>query len=336
MVTPPPWIAADRTELLAGMTAVEVLIDDGTIHGAPLERCTIDGQARVVHTTGYALDWVARATGDHDLRLLRLWRSGILADLPAGIAHAIRGVAAQGVGDAAQLTVLMDDLLDSTRPRPAPIATTEHRRVLTHIARLGAAWWDTPDPLDLVSLEARLRMYSFEMLAPEAESGAPPEPVRAALEGWPRLAQRRPALFDTVFAIHADPRGLADAMRTTPQTFLAGGWSLGSVAFVGERSVLFDWSLAGRGPVLWDIAWYLAANRSQLPQPPDDSLDAVRRALEAEGVRTAGWFERQAELAALGVVAALGWMLADAPDDDLDWWEHTARRGIHQLESARS
>ncbi len=65
------------------------------------------------------------------------------------------------------------------------------------------------------------------------------------------------------------------------------------------------------------MAWYLAVNCDLLPESKEDSIDAYRQALEAEGIETGGWFERQVDLALLGGYLQLGWSKAG---DELAWW----------------
>ena len=116
MAAPDPWIAASRTDLLAGATA-HVAVDPGDARsGSAFEKVTIDGQPHFAKTLGYRTDWIMRVTGDRDLRTLKIWRAGIMRDAPPEIDHAVVGMAADGEGEDALLTILMRDIGD----RPVP------------------------------------------------------------------------------------------------------------------------------------------------------------------------------------------------------------------------
>ena len=62
-------------------------------------------------------------------------------------------------------------------------------------------------------MEERLRFFAPDNIATEATVDDPPDPITVAMQGWPRLAARSPALAELLAAIHADPTPLADAIR---------------------------------------------------------------------------------------------------------------------------
>jgi hypothetical protein len=90
---------------------------------------------------------------------------------------------------------------------------------------------------------------------------------------------------------------------------------------------LIDWTYCGEGPVCFELGWYLALNAARLPCDKEDAIDALRAALEANGVVTDGWWERQLDLCLLGTLVLFGWEKALGPDDELDWWCERARLG---------
>jgi thiamine kinase-like enzyme len=49
------------------------------------------------------------------------------------------------------------------------------------------------------------------------------------------------------------------------------------------RTILLDWAYPGAGPACWDLAWYLALNRSRLPASKEDTIEAFRGSLRAHG-----------------------------------------------------
>ena len=90
-------------------------------------------------------------------------------------------------------------------------------------------------------------------------------------------------------------------------TFLHGDWKMGNLGMHPDgRTILIDWAYPGSGPVLWDLAWYLALNCARLPMSKEATIDALRAALERHGVSTDGWFELQLDLCLLGMAACFG------------------------------
>ena len=149
-----------------------------------------------------------------------------------------------------------------------------------HAAGLG---WR--DDLGLYPLERRPLFFAPETIAPELQRGDVPVPIMVADQGWGVLPEKDPALSEIVTAIHRNPGHLAGLLRETPQTFIAGDWKLGNL---GTRpngdTVLLDWAYPGEAPPAWELAWYLALNRSRLPESKEATIDRYRTALEAAGV----------------------------------------------------
>jgi len=215
------------------------------------------------------------------------------------------------------------------------IEPAAHERLVDGLAALSAHTWGWSDGLGLTTLEERLRFFAPDNIAAEAAVDDPPGPVRVATEGWPRLAERTPALAELTAAIHAEPGPLADAMRSTPATFLHGDWKMGNLGLHDDgRVILLDWAYPGSGPVLWDLAWYLALNAARLPVPKEAAIESLRAALERRGVTTAGWFELQLDLCLLGMTACFGWEKAVGDDAELRWWEEHALRGARHVADA--
>jgi hypothetical protein len=68
-------------------------------------------------------------------------------------------------------------------------------------------------------------------------------------------------------------------------------------------------------------------NRRRLPVSKEAKIDAYRSGLEAAGVDTAGWFERQLGLSIIAVMATFLWgkALGDAADELAWWFAHVAK-----------
>ena len=187
------------------------------------------------------------------------------------------------------------------------ISLEDHLGLIDGLAALSARYWGWPDDIGLTTLEERLRFFALDNIAAEAAVADPPLPVRVALQGWPRLADARPA----VGVGQRDPRRARrargrDAFHTA--TFLQGDWKMGNLGRHRDgRTILLDWAYPGSGPVCWDLAWYLALNSARLPNEKEATIEALRAALERRGVSTTGWFDLQLDLCLLGMAACFGW-----------------------------
>ncbi len=333
MTSPDPWIAASRADLLAGVQSRTVVDPSDGKSGSDFEKVTIDGQPYFAKTLGYRTDWIMRITGDRDLRTLKIWRAGIMHDVPPEIDHAVVGMAADGEGEDALLTILMRDIGAGLFPEgDSTISADDNLGLIEAMAALSARYWEWPDDIGLTTLEERVRFFAPDNIAPEAAVADPPGPIRVAVQGWPRLAERAPGLAELLAAIHAEPAALADAMRSTPATFLHGDWKMGNLGRHPDgRTILLDWAYPGSGPVLWDLAWYLALNSARLPISKEATVEVLRDALEQRGVRTDGWFDLQLDLCLLGMIACFGWEKAMGDDDELRWWQERTWRGARHL-----
>jgi hypothetical protein len=276
-----------------------------------------------------------RVTGDRDLRTLKIWRAGIMRDAPPEIDHAVVGMAFDGdrENEDAMLTILMRDIGEHLFVEgDSKISLDDHLGLIDGLAALSAHYWGFTDDIGLTTMEERLRFFAPDNIAAEAAVADPPVPIRVAVQGWPRLAERAPRYSEVVTAIHEAPGALADAMRATPATFLHGDWKLGNLGRHPDgRTILLDWAYPGSGPIHWDFGWYLALNSARLPIDKETTIEALRDALERRGVRTAGWFDLQLDLCLLGIAACFGWEKAMGDEAELRWWEDRALRGARHL-----
>jgi hypothetical protein len=86
--------------------------------------------------------------------------------------------------------------------------------------------------------------------------------------------------------------------------------------------VVLDWEQPGRGAALSDLAWYLAINCRRLPLSKEASIEVYRGGLEACGIDTEPWWDRQLALCLLGAMVLFGWEKAlGGYDEELAWWE---------------
>jgi aminoglycoside phosphotransferase (APT) family kinase protein len=122
-------------------------------------------------------------------------------------------------------------------------------------------------------------------------------------------------------------------MRTTPSTFVAGDWKLGNLGSRPDgRTIVLDWAYPGQAPPCWELAWYLALNRSRLPEAKEATIERYRRGLERRGVETGDWWDRQLGLCLVGIMATFAWEKAVGDEDELVWWTSAALAGARWLE----
>ena len=215
----------------------------------------------------------------------------------------------------------------------APIGLAQHRRFLRHMAALHASFWGCGDELDVVPVMHRYLELSPWMAEAEAATGSPHLVPQLVAKGWPLLAEVAPAAAAVVTPLARDPGPLVDALAGTPHTFVHSNWKLDNLGTDdSERTVVLDWEQPGCGAPLADLAWYLAINCRRLPQSKEASIGAYRDELEACGVDTQPWWERQLALCLLGALVQFGWEKAlGGYDDELAWWEDQAVRAAALL-----
>jgi hypothetical protein len=213
-----------------------------------------------------------------------------------------------------------------------PLTLEDHRQLLDHLADLSAAFWGAERMPELLSLESRWSAFGPGWMAAEEARGWPDAVPEIAHRGWAQLEQRAPSdVLRLVDELRHDVGPLVHAVRATPLTFLHGDWKLGNLGVAPGRTVLLDWTYPGIGPIGHDLAWYLSLNRARLPESKEASIEALRAALEARGVRTAGWWEPQVELCLLGNLVQFGWEKALGDDEELSWWCDRAREAACRL-----
>jgi hypothetical protein len=324
----------DLDGLLARATVREPLADAPGKSGARLERVEIDGDRYVLKHLDLAADWTMRASGSLRGVPLEIWERGLLGRLPECINQPIvavgRTAAAPGAkAPAGGCAVLMHDVSRWLVPATDdPIPAAQHEAFLHHMAAMHAAYWGCGIECEIVPV-----MHRYLELSPwlaEAEASVQSEHVvpRLVGEGWRLLPDVAPAASAVVSPLSRDPGPLILALAQTPQTFVHSNWKLDNLGTDDAgRTVVLDWEQPGRGAALSDLAWYLAINCRRLPQTKEASIAAYRGALEASGIETAPWWERQLTLSLLGALVQFGWEKAlGGYDDELAWWEDWAVR----------
>jgi hypothetical protein len=328
-MNPPTHEVLDSVaELLTGAQDRRPLASNGK-SGALLERLTIDGTAYVVKHLDHASDWTMRASGFDGFAPVELWRRGILQGLPASIRQPIVGVALETDDRGERAALLMEDVSQWLVPSTDdPIPQEQADSFLDAMASVHAEFWDSALPIDVVTVANRYLELSPSMGDAELARGSDDLVPQLVRRGWPMLADVAPRAASVVVPLANDPTPLVDALATTPQTFVHGNWKLDNLGTDDTgRTVLFDWEIPGRAAALSDLAWYLSINCRRLPVSKEATIERYRQALEARGIDTAPWWDRQLALCLLGALVQFGWEKAlGGYDDELAWWEEHAVR----------
>lgn len=315
--------------LLDSATGREPMHHTDSKSGASFERLVIDGRPYVLKHLDLRRDWTMRAVGDLGCGILQLWLSGLLDRLPHCFVQPIVAVAVDsGTWPPAHATsLLMEDVgALLVPPGDDPITGQQHAGFIAHMAALHAEFWEEGPVIDLVPAANRLMELSPWLALAEAELGSDHLVPRLVGEGWRRLETVAPDMAEVVLPLAWNPSPLAAALATTPTTLVHGNWKLGNLGTdeLG-RTVLIDWEHPGRGSACAELAWYLAINAVRLPCSKEQTIVAYREALEAEGIDTAPWWDRQLALGLLAGAVWFGWEKAlGGPGDELAWWSARA------------
>jgi hypothetical protein len=293
-----------------------------SLSGSAFERVTIGGEGHVLKRIGRELDWIMRAVGDgidgDPPWAVSVWRYGLLDALPPELDHTVVGMAHDGPG---RFAILMRDVgAAMVPPGSAPIPLAQHRAFLDHMAAMHVRFFPFESDHGLMPLAARYTALTPAMSAREAEAGRDDPVPRAVPAGWGALRDAAPPAYEIAHALGTDSAPLAEALAETPATLIHGDWKYGNLGSHADgRTVLLDWGWPGRAGPCVDLAWYLAVNCDRLPESKEDAARALRDALERRGLRTAGWWNRQLELALVGGFVQLGWSKTYDPAE-LGWW----------------
>ena len=324
-------------ELLEGVERRETFVNPDGRSAAAFERVWIDGLPHIVKYVHPDDDFTMRVSGDIGWRTVRAWAAGLLDTAPDLIDPAIVGAATGAGRNGWGAALLMRDVTDELLPAGSTkIAERDHDAVLDHLAGFCASTWgwrdDEPAPRYL-PYRARWEWFGEAAIAGERDLGWPERVPQVADEGWSRFAKRAPDdVARVIEALRRDVTPLASALRSTPSCFLHGDVKASNTGVAPDgRTVLIDWAYVGEGPACHELAWHLALDRDKLPISKEATIDRFRTALEAHGVSTSPWWERQLELCLLGALLQFGWEKAYGDDDELAWWCAAARRGARYL-----
>jgi hypothetical protein len=304
-----------------GITAAEVPFAHDGYSGASMTRIEQDGRRFVVKRASRTLDWIIQMTSDHAFREAQIAASNVLDPL----APAVRSPSIAAAYDGAGFALLMRDLSDYLLPAQGTLTSAMWDVILSRVAGLHAAFWEAPpaDDLGLCGLRERLLMLSEPAGERLRDAGLM---EFGFASGWERFHDAvTPDVSAFVRALHDDPGPFLDACGALPRTLLHSDLKLANMAIEGDTLWLFDWALAGIGPVGYDLGWLLAVNSSRLPWTLDFVVGRYAYHLRAAlGLRfDAAVWERQRAIAYVAGLIVFGWAKANSPDE-LAWWSQRA------------
>jgi hypothetical protein len=311
--------ARSEEELLAGATSRLPMSTLDGLSYTPMERVVLDGERLVVKWMSHDSDWVMRFSGDLTCRAVVLWETGLYDEIDRYVDHTVVGACRDEVTGRAG--VLMRDRSEWFLPEGAvPITEPQNAAFMQAMAGLHAGFWGWRDQIGLCRDADRFTFFSDANLAGEAARGSLDGVPAFVAAGWARLIELEPKLGSRTHALAQDPSPLAAALRETPRTLIHTDWKGGNLGLMPSgRTILVDWAFPGEGAACSDLAGYLGLNCDRLPVSKEETIRLYRDALEAHGVDTAPWFERQLELALLGLFCMGGWSKTEDPLE-LSWW----------------
>lgn len=156
--------------------------------------------------------------------------------------------------------------------------------VLCDLARLHAAFWPEARlavPDELPELEV--------ILAGQLDLAGRGIGLLKILGGWPGVIS--PEMLECMQKLLADRERLLAPLRGLPKTLLHGDAWQPNWLLSGDHRYLLDWEDASRGPVLWDVMYFLEMSGEAggcLPVSQEEAVQVYLDALEAALGRSLG------------------------------------------------
>jgi hypothetical protein len=315
-------------ELLATVVERTPLVGHDGLSGAALERVRLaDGRRLVVKRVAPATDLTLRLTGGRVSWEYRLWKSGALAGLPAGVGHPI--VDAWTEDDVT--VIVMRDLGDAVLTWDRRLDHDECAWVMKRVAGVHRAFIEDP-PESVAPLPPVLELFSPRRIRSAAAGGN--RLCAAALRGWEYFAD--PALVPAdvsgpVLQLLEHSGPLVLALLARPVTLVHADLATVNMAILGDELVLLDWSMPVIAPGAVDVG-RLMIGCAHVLAPSKDELLAMYRVAAGATYDTIAM-----RLALLAALVWLGWNktldIVEATEEsvrareraDLAWWVRTVR-----------
>jgi hypothetical protein len=317
-------------DLLGEVTERRVLTEHDGRSGATIERVRLrDGQQLVVKTLVPSKDITCVIDPGAADRELRMFESGVLAQLPDAVGHAVVG----GWREDGRVVIVMRDVGEAMITWQSRLAAGDCRRVVEAITGLHRRFAGLATA-GLVPLERWLVMLSPSTMgrAPQGQHGLP----AAVARGWERFRELAPPhVADAVSAVHAQPAALATALREHGTTLAHGDlWPVNVALPADGPVILVDWSLAVDAPGAVDLIPFIAGAASL--------ADLTRDELVALYATVSGTDQATVDRSLFAGLAMYGWNkaldAAEHPDPatrarelaDLVWWVERAHVALER------
>lgn len=311
-----------------GITADETPLAHDGYSGATMTSIEQGDRRYVVKRVSRTHDWIIQMTSDHAMREAQIASSDVLNALAPGLRSPSIAAALDGEGFA----LLMHDLTAWLLPREGVLRVSDVDMLIARVAGMHATFWNAAPVAEIGWCGMRERLLFLSEPAGERLRDAGLMEFGFA-EGWERFHRAvSGGMSGFVRELHRDPMGLIAVLDALPQTLLHNDVKTGNIAIEGDTLWLFDWALAGIGPVCSDLGWLLAVNSSRLPGTLDEVLDSYGGHLRAAlGHRwdASSWQRQRAAAYVIGLML-FGWAKVD-DSAELGWWCERALEARSQL-----
>jgi hypothetical protein len=243
------------------------------------------------------------------------------SDVLAALAPGLRSPSIAAAQDGDGFALLMHDLTEYLLPGGDALPVSTFDLILERTAQMHARFWESAPRADVgwCGLRERLLMLSEPAGERLRRAGLMELGFGA---GWERFhAAVTAEVSALVRGLHDEPGPLIAALSMLPQTLLHNDVKVGNLAIEGDTLWLFDWALAGIGPVASELGWLLAINSSRLPWTLDETTERYAEHLRptlGERWDAALWGRQRAAAHICGLLM-FGWRKVDDAAE-LGWW----------------
>lgn len=255
-----------------------------------------DGRSHLILRVMPSMDAVMMLTGDTEHRELRAFQDGLFDHIPQTFHHPYLHVIMRPEID--QYWAFLEDVRPQMEAlgmhEKAPDATV--RRILEHLARFHARFWEKRDVIDqpwLMSLRRPVDYFYRTICDILDGMKNPAEPSLYITERWPWLPEGVAIMLDALPAstrsavekMYREPEPLLQMVEKMPMTLCHYDFDNRNLGIEdtpgGPRTVVIDWEILGRGISASDVVRFMVYhNPDNVQDLQDHYLDALERELD--------------------------------------------------------